>query len=132
MKLKISDDKKVTELQDKFSECFPGFTIEFFKSLSALKHNDHPGQFLEIGNITKKHKNGEIEIHSSYTARRIASDFKKEFGLIIRINKNYKGNYIPLAGNENLSPQHIPPQVECDDPGKTISTDNEEIVMSLR
>ena len=102
MLLLIDDNIKISELQDKFQECFPYLKIEFFKGQHALKSNTPAPNDLSIGSLSKKHYRGEIEIKSWYKSEKVLHDFKSQFGLLVRIHKLYNGRYIPLPNNEPL------------------------------
>lgn len=101
MILKIRDTRRVSELQDKFSECFPHLKIEFFDGVHKLKQNEssHPKTF--IADLSKKHEQGEILIKSSYRAEQVVHEFKERFGLLVQLYR-IKGNYYVLLEEHEL------------------------------
>lgn len=131
MILKVNDNKTIGELQDKFNECFPHLQIEFFKGEHALKTNHPVERFKRISEISKKHRNEDIEIKSCDRARKIMHDFKSQLGLFVEIFSLQDSKRIPLDKDETLcqktflfSPSHIAADVDAD-------LDEEEIRLSL-
>ena len=131
MILKINENKNIGDLQDKFNECFPHLEIEFFKGEHALKNNRPAERSVRIGELSKKHKNEDIEIKSCDKTRKVMHDFKKQLGLFVEIFSLQDSKRIALDKDETLcqktflfSPSHIAADVDAD-------LDEEEIRLSI-
>lgn len=121
MILKITENRSIGELQDKFNECFPHLQIAFFKGEHALKINQPVPRSVTIGALSKKHKNEDIEIKSWDKPEKIMHDFKTELGLFVEIFSLQDSKRIPLDKDETLcqktflfSPSHIAADVDAD------------------
>jgi hypothetical protein len=131
MKLKIYDNKSIGELQDKFTECFPGFRIEFFKGQNDLKRNLPVGFLLTIAKISKKHQEGELQIKSTYTSERIIHDFKTQFDLLVQIYRIENGKPVLLSNDKTLNPENGSLNTKKPGTNANYTGDDEEIRLSL-
>jgi len=81
MLLGISDNKTVSEVQDKFSECFPHLKLEFYYKRHKLNHasleEQRVKEDLKVGDIRKKHNSGIIEIKSWHKTGDVEQQFKE-------------------------------------------------------
>jgi hypothetical protein len=107
MILKINGFSTIGQLKDKFNECFPHLKIEFFNGEHDLKNNQPVNDSLHILDISKKHKNGEIEIKSWYKTEKVIHDFKSLFGLLVKIYRLHNNEYVAL-NNEKLLAEREP------------------------
>ena len=96
MLIEIDDSKTISDLQDRFSLCFPYLKIEFYNTPhhwqepSAGKHLLDPAT--RIGDIRRKHAPGILEIKSWYRTGQVEQLFKKLFGLnaqVFRLENNH-------------------------------------------
>jgi hypothetical protein len=106
MILHIADHLRVSDVQDKFSLCFPGLQILFYDNMTTMKKYPQKGvggmELLE--NIRNEHEHGELEIKSWFTAGLVETRFWKEFGLLVAIFKWKAGKWQRLSFNEVLAP----------------------------
>lgn len=130
MKLKIFDTKTIGELQDKFNECFPGFHIAFYKNQHALKRDLVANSVLTIADISKKHKNGELQIKSTSASERIIENFKMKFNLLVKIYRLQNGGLVPLPNTKTLTQEGECFNTKNSDPDNLTVID-EEIRLSL-
>lgn len=89
MLLEIDDNKTISELQEKFNECFPGLFICFFNKPHHW-NGESPIQLqiestAKIGEIRHKHDPGIMNIKSWDKAGKIERDFRKLFGLNVQV-----------------------------------------------
>lgn len=89
MEIVINDDRRISDIQQEFNECFPFLKIEFFtvghnkNQLSANK-NMIPGDRL-LGSFRQVHNNGSIQLDASKTVFQVEDEFRHNFGLNAQI-----------------------------------------------
>ena len=95
MLIEIDDAKTISDIQDRFSLCFPFLKIEFYDKPHRWQESSSPGNQLDpsmfIGEIRKNHHPGILEIKSWYKTGEVERLFKKIFGLnaqIFRLENN--------------------------------------------
>jgi hypothetical protein len=107
MILAINDNTTLSDLQEKFNECFPHLKIEFYsdahhwKELSPQTDQVNPEK--RVGEVSKKHEHGTLEIKSWHQTGRVEQDFKKHFGLHVQIFRYENGKWIQSAGSDTLT-----------------------------
>ncbi len=85
MEMFINDERKISELQQEFSRCFPFLKIEFFtvahtkNQLSSLK--DMVPKDRTLGSFRAKHNSGTIQLEESKTVSELEEEFDKNFGM---------------------------------------------------
>lgn len=89
MFLHIVDSMTVEEVQDRFNECFPFLTIEFF-SVPHKRFQSTDVQFRfdpkeQIGDIRTNHTKGAMEIKSWFTVARVEKELWEKYGLHAQI-----------------------------------------------
>jgi hypothetical protein len=109
MILKINEFSTLGELQEKFSECFPGLRIEFYKGQQSQKMDQPAESYLHLSDISKKHRIGELSIKSWEKAGKIIQHFKSDFGLLVGLFREKKNGFIPLDPEETLGTEIIAP-----------------------
>ena len=109
MILYIDDHKTISDLQEKFSECFPSLKIEFYSKRhhynesSSSEHLISPGEI--IGDIRTKHDHGDMTIKSWYSAEIIERDFNEKFGLNPKIFRKENNTWIHVSPTDHLVPK---------------------------
>lgn len=89
MKLKITDSRKITEIQEDFSRIFPFLKIEFFsrphkvEGGTAREHRYHPSKTL--GECRTIQKPGEISISPLMTVGELEQIFAENYGLSVQV-----------------------------------------------
>lgn len=85
MEMSINDERKISDLQQEFSRCFPFLKIEFFtvahtkNQLSSLK--DMVPKDRSIGSFRTKHNTGTIVLDENKTVFELEDEFDKRFGM---------------------------------------------------
>jgi hypothetical protein len=119
MLLSIRDNKTVSDLQDKFNECFPHLRLEFYHKRHKLNHASLEEQRikedLKIGEIRKKHNSGILEIKSWDTTGGIEQRFSEEYGLHVQIFRLENGHWVQSVKTDELT---LAEQSEITDPNK--------------
>lgn len=83
--MSINDERKISDLQQEFSRCFPFLKIEFFtvahtkNQLSSLK--DMVPKDRSIGSFRTKHNTGTIVLDDTKTVFELEDEFDKRFGM---------------------------------------------------
>ena len=89
MFLHIVDSMTVEEVQDRFNECFPLLTIEFFsvphKPFQSTDVQYRYGSKELIGDIRTNHAKGAMEIKSWFTVARVEKELWERYGLHAQI-----------------------------------------------
>lgn len=81
----INDERKISDLQQEFSRCFPFLKIEFFtvahtkNQLSSLK--DMVPKDRSIGSFRTKHNADTIVLDDNKTVFELEDEFDKRFGM---------------------------------------------------
>jgi len=107
MLLTIDDNITISDLQEKFNECFPGLKIEFYSQPHHWKESSIQSEPIDskkrVGEIRKKHEHGVMEIKSWYQTGRVEQDFKKLFGLNAQIFRNENGKWRQTISSDKLT-----------------------------
>ena len=96
MLIEIDDSKTISDLQDRFSLCFPYLKIEFYNTPHHWQESSAAKQLLDpgtrIGDIRTNHAPGILEIKSWYKTGHVEQLFQKLFGLnaqVFRLEHNH-------------------------------------------
>jgi hypothetical protein len=90
MKIHISDKRKISAVQEEFSERFPYLRLEFF----SIPHNISKSSnvvatiiphYKTIGESRKMHKNSTISITHGMKVSQLEKIFKDDFGLYVQV-----------------------------------------------
>jgi hypothetical protein len=107
MLLHVNDRSTVSDLQDRFSDCFPLLKIEFFHTLQNWQQNIPYTLYLSsdtvIGTIRKKHNSGVLDIKSWFKTSRVEKDFRERFDLLIQIFRNENDKWILITATDDLT-----------------------------
>ncbi|HEX6332581.1 MAG TPA: hypothetical protein VFZ78_00050 [Flavisolibacter sp.] len=85
MLLTIDDHMTVSDIQDKFSECFPHLRLELYKGQHALKNRNPADGLLRISEISNRHVRGQVDIKSWSKSESVLHELKNRFGLLAAI-----------------------------------------------
>ena len=107
MLLYISDNNAVSDIKDKFNECFPHLKIEFYNKRHKWKHASPESQRIKedvkIGEIRKKHNIGVLEIKSWDKTGEVEQQFKESFGLYAQIFRFENNDWIQSVKSDKLT-----------------------------
>lgn len=107
MLLKIFDQKKIDEIQDKFNECFPYLKLEFYSPSynwhepSGNEHIIPPGTYIE--DIRKTHDSGILTIKSWDKISHVEQEFERMFGLKVQIFRLHGDKWIQTNNSDELT-----------------------------
>jgi hypothetical protein len=87
MKILIHDNTTISEVQKRFNELFPYLKLEFFRK--QYPHKPGALRFLpqneKLGNIRKKHFNGELDVLPGMQVSQLESLFTDHFDLEVQV-----------------------------------------------
>jgi hypothetical protein len=108
MFLHIHDQMTISDVQDRFNECFPFLSIRFY-SMPHRKFQPTDRRYEYAGDrfiheVRKDGKNGVLEIKSWYTASKVEKELKELFGLNAQVYRtNSKGEPIQTSVSDELT-----------------------------
>lgn len=107
MILEIDDTKKLTDIQERFSLCFPSLKLEFCQKKHKWEGICPESQFMDsdlrIGSIRKIHNPGTIEIKSWDKVGEVERDFYQRFGLNVQICYMCGPRWIQTGKSDNIT-----------------------------
>src|SRR5689334_22811887 len=107
MLLSISDNKTISDIQEKFNECFPHLKLEFYHKKHRLNQASLEEQRIkedmQIGEIRKKHNNGIMEIKSWDKTGDVEQRFMEEYGLYVQVFRLENGKWLQSVKTDELT-----------------------------
>ena len=89
MKIRVTDDKKIKDIQEAFAHEFPFLKIEFFSKAHPSKGASDRKLMLvatkSLGECRSRHNDGVITIKQDMTVTEVEETFNKKFGLSAQI-----------------------------------------------
>jgi hypothetical protein len=107
MIIQIHDSLPVSQVQERFSKCFPFLKIEFYtrplgpgeaSSENYLIHHSR-----KIGEIRDEANEGCLEIKSWFTAGHVEKDFRDLFGLNVQVFRKENDDWIQTTRTDCYS-----------------------------
>ena len=107
MIFEIDDSKKIGDLQDKFSRCFPLLKLEFCKKKHGWQDTctgtEFLGSELELKNIRKNHAPGTLEIKSWNKVGEVETAFYRKSGLSVQIFYKSGEQWLQTGKDDNVT-----------------------------
>lgn len=85
MILTITENSSIEEVQDKFTECFPGYSIAFYKGSHDLKKNSSLNGHVRFAEVKTQFTRIELTLNSKMTSEKIEELFKSGHGLYMKL-----------------------------------------------
>ncbi len=89
MTIKVTDNRKICDIQNEFNEKFPFLKLEFFALISEKGEKGEKIRQIEIsrklGEAGRGIKKGEIKIHPKLTVCELESAFREKFGILVQV-----------------------------------------------
>jgi hypothetical protein len=127
MILSIDDNKTISDLQDRFNECFPYLKIEFYDIRHKWRETSDKEYKIssdkKTGEIRKNHNSGIFEIKSWYKTGRVEQDFRHFFGLYVQIFFLENREWVQSVSTDDLTLKYLNEMGEKE-PDKNIEKDN--------
>lgn len=107
MLLHIHNNLFIEDIQDHFSECFPWLKIEFYKNPLHWKNGssekDRIDPKTKIGDISRNHKVGILQIKSTDTVAHVENCLKTLFDLNVRVFRKENSCWIQATTTDNYT-----------------------------
>ena len=107
MLLQITDNLALSDIQDKFSRCFPGLKIEFCTKKHHWEELCPEHQFLTgdtlVGLARKRHDPGTLDLKSWDKVGEAEKRFYEDFGLNVQIFYKSGSRWIQTGKSDNLT-----------------------------
>ncbi|MEZ5043015.1 MAG: hypothetical protein R2828_24175 [Saprospiraceae bacterium] len=85
----ITDEKKIIDIQQAFSEKFPNLKLEFYASPHRAGAGSSPEELLspeaKIGAIRKVHQSGDLSINGHLKVKTLEKLFFDQYGLSVQV-----------------------------------------------
>jgi len=107
MRLQISPNRLVSEVQKDFNTIFPFLKIEFFRKKSP-QQADLPAAHIvphnqKIGNAQSTISDGDVEINADMKVKDIEKLFKEQFSLMAQIFRRSGNLWLQTTMTDNLT-----------------------------
>ena len=103
----IHDSLTISDLQERFSMCFPSLKLEFCKKKHQWEEicsfNQLFPPHMLIGAIRKQHNNGALELKSWHKVGEAEKAFYDEFGLNVQICYRNGDRWIQSGKSDNIT-----------------------------
>jgi len=107
MRLQISPNRLVSDVQKDFNSVFPFLKIEFFRNKGS-QQPDLPASHIvphnqKIGNIQSAISDGNVEINADMKVKDIEKLFKEQFSLLAQIFRRSGNLWLQTTMTDNLT-----------------------------
>ena len=107
MIIHIHDSFSLSDIQDRFSKCFPWLKIEFYSHPQSLKKSSKDENRISseknVGQVRHDHRQGELEIKSWYSVARVEKDFREKFGLNVQVFRKENGGWVQTSKTDKFT-----------------------------
>ena len=104
MKIKITRDTKISDVQKKFTEAFTFLKVEFYKEKyteNEVSTKDRVDADKIISEQSKKFKEDSIEIGKDRTVAEFEKDFYLKFGITIQVSRKSGNIWIETSKTDD-------------------------------
>ena len=107
MIIHVHDNLKLSDIQERFSKCFPSLKIEFYNKRHTLKksssENFQINPSKHVGEIRHNHSAIEMELKSWFTVARVEKDFREKFGLNVQVFRRENGAWVQTCNTDKFT-----------------------------
>jgi hypothetical protein len=107
MILSIHDNLLISDLQERFSKCYPQLKIEFYtgphRNSQASGNADQLDPHQRIGDIRRLRNEGQLEVYSFFTVAQLEQKLETEFGLHVQVFRNENGAWIQTTKTDSFT-----------------------------
>lgn len=107
MVLHIYNHLTIEDIQERFTKCFPGLKLEFYKTPHDSRKKIITPDFIKpeekIGSLIGLHEQGNLELKSWHTVGFVEKAFRNRFGIYAQVFRLEKGAWIQTTGTETLT-----------------------------
>lgn len=103
MKINITSNKTIEEIQSEFNGEFPYLKIQFFKSGHKVFKGNEKKELIPINTTIGllKHHNGSIEISDDMTVSDLEQMFKQKLGLNVQVFRKSGRSWLETTVTDN-------------------------------
>ena len=87
--MKITDSKRLADIQEEFQKKFPYLKIEFYAGQHKAGEGSHVEETLDpqltIGEVRSRHKEGDLHIKGELEVRQVERLFADDYGLNVQV-----------------------------------------------
>ncbi|NNE29653.1 MAG: hypothetical protein HKN16_08450 [Saprospiraceae bacterium] len=91
----ISDEKRISQVQEAFSKLFPHLNLKFYKkahsAMEGSQAKEEWGTDLTIGEIRNIQEDKDLKIQGSMTVGELEQTFENKFGLHVQVFRESTG-----------------------------------------
>ena len=106
MKLAITEDRKISDVQEDFNRFYPFLKIEFFRNHTVI---DQPVRILnptsKLGDVTYSMHEGAIQLSDNMTVVELEDVFKDRFGLDVHVLRRCGNTWLETTMTEGWTLQ---------------------------
>lgn len=107
MIIHIQDSLALSDIQDRFSKCFPLLKIEFYNKPHCLKKPSEEDCRINpeknVGQARHHHHQGELALKSWYTVARVEKEFAEKFGLNVQVFRKENGQWVQTGKTDRFT-----------------------------
>ena len=101
----ISDDKKISDIQQEFQQLFPHLQIRFYQGQHEEGKASPPEAMLDpalsIGEVRKVHQAGELTIDPEMTVAGLEEQFWRRYGLNVQVFRRSGNLWLQTTKTDN-------------------------------
>ena len=108
MKIHVSQEKSIAQIQEEFSKVYPYLKLVFFSKPHKAYKGSH-AKFLitdtgqTLGNIEKKPKTGDLYIEVDMPTWQVERLFEEEFGLHVQVFRKSGNTWLETSVTDDLT-----------------------------
>ncbi|GAB4490983.1 MAG: hypothetical protein OHK0019_10540 [Saprospiraceae bacterium] len=108
MKIEVSKDKTIAQLQEEFSAAYPYIKLVFFTKLHKA-YKGSPAKFLvsdrnvTLGSLSKKTHSGVLYLEPEMPTWQVERLFEEEFGLHVQIFRKSGNTWLETSVTDDLT-----------------------------
>ena len=108
MKIHVSQEKSIAQIQEEFSKVYPYLKLVFFSKPHKAYKGSH-AKFLitdtgqTLGNIEKKPKTGDLYIEVEMPTWQVERLFEEEFGLHVQVFRKSGNTWLETSVTDDLT-----------------------------
>jgi hypothetical protein len=108
MKIQVSKDKTIAQIQDEFAQEYPCLKLVFF-SKPHKAYKGSPAKFLiaerdaTLGSLEKQPRSGELNIEINMPTWQVERLFEEEFGLHVQVFRKSGNTWLETSVTDDLT-----------------------------
>lgn len=105
MKIRVSDDRKLSAIQADFNVLFPFLKVEFFKAPHKIGEGSMKSLIYEnsknVRDCRVRHEDGDLTISADMTVNELEESFLKNFGLSVQVFRKSGNVWLETSATDN-------------------------------